>query len=101
MKNRVVTVYTAQGKLEAEMVRVLLEAEQIPAMVVQESVGLTFGLTVGPMGEADVKVLEVDYQKALEVIRKMEAGQLVLPDDLDLPGEGEEEVDSDPHGDLA
>lgn len=101
MKNRVVTVYAAKGMLEAEMVRVLLEAAQVPAMVAQESVGLTFGLTVGPLGEAQVKVLETDYQKALEVIREMEAGNLVLPDEQELSGEEGTEVDSDPDIDMA
>ncbi|MDZ4160020.1 MAG: DUF2007 domain-containing protein [Anaerolineaceae bacterium] len=81
MTDKYVTVYTAQGRLEAETVRILLESAEIPAIIFQESVGLTFGLTVGRMGAAEVKVPCGEVTKAIELIRAMEAGQLALPED--------------------
>jgi len=38
-----VTVYVANGQLDAEMVRGFLEASGIPAMISQESVGKVLG----------------------------------------------------------
>lgn len=55
---KLVTVYTALGQMEAEIVRGRLEAEEIPAVLVYESVGQVFGLTMDGLGQVQVKVPE-------------------------------------------
>jgi len=76
-------VFTASGTLEAESVKILLESFGIPAYINQESAGMTYGLTVGPLGEADVLVPEQYIEKARQVIEDMQKGLLEAPDDSD------------------
>ena len=71
-----VPVYTAQGQLAGEMIRLLLESVNIPAIISQESAGIAFGLTVGPLGEVIVLVPAGRAEEAREVLRAMENGQL-------------------------
>jgi hypothetical protein len=51
-----VTVYVAQGRLEAEIVRGRLTAANIPSMLAFESVGQVYGLTLDGLGQVLVKV---------------------------------------------
>jgi hypothetical protein len=76
-------VFTASGILEAESVKILLESFGIPAYINQESAGLAYGLTVGPLGEADVCVPEKYIAQAKQVIDDMQKGLLEAPDDSD------------------
>jgi hypothetical protein len=69
-------VYTAEGKLAAEMVRLMLESFNIPATLSQESVGSVYGLTVGPLGETQILVPADKEQEAREILKDMEAGLL-------------------------
>jgi hypothetical protein len=72
-----VTVYVANGQLDAEMVRSFLESVGIPAMISQESVGKVFGLASGPLGEVNVLVPEENSDEALEFLASMERGDLI------------------------
>lgn len=73
-------VYVANGKLEAESVRILLESFDIPAFINQESAGAVYGLSVGPMGEVDVVVPTKYIEDAKKIIAAMRAGELEEPD---------------------
>jgi hypothetical protein len=73
-------VYVANGMLEAESVRILLESVEIPAFVNQESAGTVYGLSVGPLGEVEVVVPTQYIEAAKQVIEDMRAGKLELPD---------------------
>jgi hypothetical protein len=66
--SKLVTVYTALGRMEAEIVRGRLEAEQIPAMLSYESVGQVYGLTMDGLGQVQVKVPEQYAELAREII---------------------------------
>lgn len=76
-------VFVANGMLEAESVKILLESFDIPAYVNQESAGLTYGLTVGPLGEVDVLVPDEFLVQAKQVISDMQKGLLEQPDSSD------------------
>lgn len=69
-------VYVAQGALDAETVKILLESFGIETFINQESAGLTYGLTVGPLSEAEILVNEKDFVDAKKIISEMEAGNL-------------------------
>jgi hypothetical protein len=95
MEPKRVVVYTANGTLQAETIRLFLESEGVPATVSQESAGVTFGLTVGRLGEARVLVAAEDEQKAIELLDAMEEGEFILPgDDID-PGYDEEAIEDE------
>ncbi len=76
-------VYVANGKLEAETVKILLESFGIPAFINQESAGSTYGLTVGPLGEVDVVVPGEFLSEAKKIIAEMKAGNLEIKEDSD------------------
>jgi hypothetical protein len=73
-------VFVANGILEAETVRILLESFEIPAHINQVSAGIAYGLSVGPMGEVDVLVPTKYEQDAKKIIAAMMAGELEEPD---------------------
>lgn len=94
MTEQWVVVHTAAGALQAEIIRGLLEAADIPARTRRESAGAVYALTVGPLGEVEVLVAEAHQAAALEVIRAYEHGELESPGNyeegsgLQVEGEG-------------
>ena len=85
-------VFTGNGKLEAESVRILLESFGITAYINQESAGSTYGLTLGPLGEVDVCVADENIADAKKIIQAMNEGKLEIKDDLSA----ESDVDESP-----
>jgi len=76
MTGPLVVVFTAHGQPEAEMIKMLLNSEGVPAMAFQESYGKTLGLTFGKLGQADIMV-PVEYEKkARELIESIEKDNL-------------------------
>jgi hypothetical protein len=80
-------VYTAQGMLEAEMIVNFLSAHGIQAMTSQESVGMTYGLNAGPLGEVLIYVTEEQENDAHQVLMEMEQGMYELPDEDENPND--------------
>lgn len=69
-------VYRAYGYLAGEMVRLLLEANDISVVAIQESAGATLGLTVGPLGEVQIMVPVSQAAEARNIIQAMDEGNL-------------------------
>lgn len=69
-------VYVANGKLEAESVKILLESFGITAFVNQEAAGSVYGLTVGLLGEVEVYVPLDQVEEAKKIIEAMNNGNL-------------------------
>ena len=69
-------VYVAEGMLEAESVKILLESFGITAFVNQESAGIAYGFTVGALGEVDIIVPLAQVEEAKKIIAAMESGKL-------------------------
>ena len=69
-----IKVYTAAGELDAEMVKGFLEAQGIKVLLVQESIGRTYGLTVGMLGEVQLLVPNDQAEEARNIIEEMEDG---------------------------
>lgn len=63
-----VTVYIANGQIEAEIIKGRLESEGIPAIFRYESAGLVYGLTVDGLGQVEVQVPSSLSQQATEVL---------------------------------
>ncbi len=55
-KVRLVTVYTSQGMLPAQVVKAKLESAGLPVFLKYESVGQVIGLTVDGLGLVEVQV---------------------------------------------
>ncbi len=90
METKYVEVYTANGQLDAEMVRLFLQSEGIEGYITQESAGTTFGLTVGMLGEAHVLVPADKADLARKLLDEMEEGQFIQGDDTGSVEDDEE-----------
>lgn len=75
-KNRQNVVYVANGILDAESVKILLESFGIEAYINEESAGRTYGLTTGPLAQAEIIVKDKDVIDAKRIIAEMELGNL-------------------------
>jgi hypothetical protein len=85
-------VYKANGRLDADMIRLFLESEGLSPLVYLESAGQTYGLTVGPLSEAKIYVPKDQVQTAMELLDAMEKGEINLEP---LDDEGSQESDTD------
>ncbi len=81
MKKQWVQIYSAYGQLDAAMLVDFLLANGIEATSIQESLGTTYGLTIGPLGEAKIFVPADQQEMAESLIREMEEGKLEMGDD--------------------
>jgi len=90
-----VPVYTALGHLAGEMVRMLLEAQDIPAIIRQEGAGIAIGLTVGSLGLAHVCVPENRVEEAKKILQDMDEGKLAAQADAELSNDLEPDQSAD------
>jgi hypothetical protein len=74
MDRHYVEVYSANGLLEAETIKIFLEAYGMTVMITQESVGTTYGLTAGALGMSHIYVPADQEKEALELLSSMEKG---------------------------
>ncbi|NLF52717.1 MAG: hypothetical protein GX577_16445 [Leptolinea sp.] len=81
MKKQWTHVYSAYGQLDAAMLVDFLLANGIEATSIQESLGTTYGLTVGPLGEAKIFVPIDQKEMAETLIRQMQEGKLETGDE--------------------
>jgi len=66
--HELVSVGTADGQVEAEIVKGLLAANDIEVWLSQESAGSALGLTVGPMGEVEIMVRADQAEQARSIL---------------------------------
>lgn len=95
METKYVVVYTAYGRLQAETVRLFLESMGIKSFITQESAGTTYGLTVGPLGEAKVLVSAADAEEASKLLEAMEEGQFVENDEEDRSASADQDNETE------
>ena len=67
-------VYETDGQLQAELLRGLLEAQEIPVVLSQEGIGRVYGLTVGPLAIVQILVPGSKVERARDILRKYESG---------------------------
>ncbi|MBN1375057.1 MAG: DUF2007 domain-containing protein [Dehalococcoidia bacterium] len=82
--DKFITVYTACGHIEAEIVKGHLEVENIPSILKYESLGSVYGLTIDGLGQVEVQVPSKYLQQALDILRQ----SADLEDDIDFTGPG-------------
>ena len=76
MPHSPVVVYAAAGWLQANIVKGMLEAAEIPAQLSGEGLGTVYGLTVGPLGLVEVLVPADRAAEAKALIAAMESGEM-------------------------
>lgn len=85
---KLINVYTAAGKLDAEMIKGFLQAQGLDVSLSQESVARTLGLTAGKLGEVYVLVPESQLAEAQNLLDAMQAGEF---EDTEYPDHGDEQ----------
>jgi len=65
-------VYEANGSFLAEMLRGLLEAQEIPVVLSQEGAGRVYGITVGTLGRVQILVPVHDLERAQRILEEYE-----------------------------
>ncbi len=81
-----VSVAKIHDDIQAEVLRGLLEAQDIPVVLSKEGAGRAIGLTVGSLGEVDILVPESYQSEARETLASYERGEFEADDSGD-PGE--------------
>jgi hypothetical protein len=82
-----ISIYEAAGQLEADMIKAFLEAQEIPVVLNQESIGRTIGLSAGRLGEVHILVPDSQAAKAKNILKEMFEGKFELGDEEDHPDE--------------
>ena len=78
------------------MIRGFLQAQGIPVVISQESVGVTYGLTVGSLGAVEIFVPEDRLQEAQDLLAQMDSGQIEpVPSDTGESGIAADENEPD------
>lgn len=70
----IVKVGSVSGKLEAEILRGLLEASGISVWLVHEAAATIYGLGVGPLAIVDLMVLADQAEQAAEILENYRSG---------------------------
>lgn len=100
MEPKYVLAYVTTGHILAESIVALLKSFGINAFTNQESAGIAYGLTVGPLGEAKIYVPENQLEDAKRLLDQMERGEMQAPTPINPPqGEEPREGDSVNNGD--
>jgi hypothetical protein len=76
MSEDIVTVETAAGMLEAEILRGLLESGGVQVWLSHEAAGTAIGINIAALGNVDIMVLKKDLQQAREILDDYRAGRL-------------------------
>ncbi len=82
-----IKIYSTKGQLEAEMIKGFLEAQGLDVVLSQESIGRTYGLTAGSLGQVKILVPETQAEEAASILNAMERGEY---EDIDLSDQSDE-----------
>lgn len=78
-------VYEANGMFQAELLRGLLEAQDIPVVLSQEGVGKVYSVTVGTLGLVQILVPVREFERARQILADFDSGK---PFEMDYPADG-------------
>ena len=70
-----IEVCVIQGDIDAEILKGLLEAHEIPVLLSKEGAGRALGLTMGPLGEVEILVPVSFQDEAASIIEQFKSGE--------------------------
>jgi hypothetical protein len=80
MGDKIVTVESVNGMLEAEIMRGLLESIGVQVWLSHEAAGTAIGINIAPLGNVDIMVQEDDLERARQLLDDYQAGRLQADD---------------------
>ena len=87
MKNDPNCVCKVNGHVEANQIRAFLGAHGIPCDFRGESTAITHAFTLDGLGAVSICVPESMVEEAKQLLARAEAGELRLPDGIDIEPE--------------
>lgn len=75
MSDKWEVVEEVQGELQGELLRGLLEAQDIPVRLNQEGAGRVYGFSVGPLGQVQILVPSSFVENAKKVLIDYYSGE--------------------------
>ncbi len=72
----IVVVATVSTQLEADIIKGLLDANEIPTWLSSESAGAAIGISIGPLSEVEVLVSSENEQEARRLLEDVRSGDL-------------------------
>lgn len=78
-----IQIASVQAEVQAELLRGLLEAQDIPVLLSREGAGRALGLTIGPLGEVHILVPDQYQNQARKVLNQYQTGDF---ENIDLDG---------------
>jgi hypothetical protein len=90
-------VYETNGMFLAEILRGLLEAQEIPVVLSQEGIARVYGLTVGTLARVQILVPSHEMERAQQILEEYENSTMMDlgTSDTDLPDQVENPEDAD------
>lgn len=73
-------VFSATSQFEGEVICSFLQSNGLDAFISQESIGHSYGLTIGMLGETRVYVPSYQAALAKKLIDEMNRGDFIQPD---------------------
>lgn len=96
MEEKWEVVEMVQGQLQAEILRGLLEAQEIKVWLNQEGAGAAYGINVGPLGTVEILVPSGEIHKARQILDAYYAGEFESSEMAPFePDEDDENTDSE------
>jgi hypothetical protein len=83
MESETTCVFTAQGDFEAQQMKAFLEAHGVPCEFRGEALRITHALTVDGLGQVELHVPLDRVDKARELVKRVQSGDLELEADVD------------------
>jgi len=84
-----IVIYNASGKLDGEIIKAFLEANDIRVIMTQEGAASAYGLTVGAFGKVEILVDRENLERARELLTSMEEGKF----ESDEPDSSDNEIE--------
>jgi len=79
-ENQWVVVTKVSGEFNGELIRGLLEAQEIPVQLFNKGAGRAFGFSVGPLSEVEILVPKNLEEEASRIIEQYESGEFDSPE---------------------
>ena len=70
-EEKIKLAWIAQGYLDAQIKKNYLSSHGIESILYEESLGTLFGLTNTPLGEVEIFVKSIDFEKAQFLLNKL------------------------------
>lgn len=81
METKFSVVATASGKLEADIIKGMLEAHGVETMLSYEAAATAYGFGVGRLARVEILVRDDQLPEAEELLDQYESGELSEEDD--------------------